>query len=178
MRVFLIRHPRPVIKPGICYGRLDVDCEEPAACAEKIKLLLPDDIPVFSSPLRRAYRLAELLASEVRTDERLREIDFGEWEGKLWDKIDRSELDAWAADTLYFTPPDGESVEALQARVRDFALSLDLPCVAIVTHAGVMRALLGHWQQLPFEDWAKIQFKFGELVFLETSSDNFPSIRT
>lgn len=167
MQVFLIRHPRPLIEAGRCYGRLDVDCEDSQPIAERLRASIPPDTPVITSPLRRARRLAEALAPETRIDERLSEIDFGEWEGKAWDDIDRMALDRWAADVLHFVPPGGESVAQLQARVIDFATdlrALDMPCVAIVSHAGVMRALIGHLQKLPETEWTQLQFAFGSMT--------------
>lgn len=169
MQIFLIRHPRPVIDAGICYGRLDIDCDDPRSVADELRVRLPGDVPVYSSPLRRARKLASALTPAVRIDDRLSEIDFGAWEGRRWDDLARSEIDAWAADILLFAPPGGESVAALQARVLDFATTLDHPSVAIVTHAGVMRVLVGHWRQLPLAEWSTLRFGFGELVRLEVS---------
>ena len=91
MQVFLIRHPRPIVGPGICYGRLDVDCYDAPAVANALKPLLPGGTRVFSSPLRRARQLAEALSPNVIVDARLSEIDFGEWEGRHWDAIDRQQ---------------------------------------------------------------------------------------
>lgn len=170
MQVFLIRHPRPLIEAGYCYGRLDVDCEDPQPIAQGLRAQIPADTPVIASPLRRARRLAEALTPNVETDARLSEIDFGEWEGKAWDDIDRMALDHWATDVLHFVPPGGESVAQLLARVIDFADELRLsgqPRVALVAHAGVLRALLGHWQQLPEAEWTQRQFAFGSLTTLE-----------
>ena len=115
MQVFLIRHPKPVIETGICYGRLDVDAHAPHAVADEIRPLLRRDVPVYSSPLRRARQLAEALHPSPIIDERLCEIDFGDWEGRAWDTIERDALDAWAADVTGFTPPgkygpDGEAI--------------------------------------------------------------------
>ena len=50
-------------------------------------------------------------------DERLREFDFGTWEGVRWDAIPRAELDAWAADFFHARPHGGESVHMLRERV-------------------------------------------------------------
>jgi alpha-ribazole phosphatase len=166
VQVFLIRHPRPAIAPGVCYGQLDIDCVDVDSVADSLHRRLPAGIPVISSPLRRARRLAEALSEHVRIDARLSEIHFGAWEGQRWDTIERGQLDAWAKDILGFVPPGGESVAALYARAQAFAASLDpnLPHVAVVTHAGVMRALLGHWRCLPLTEWSQLQFAYGELV--------------
>jgi alpha-ribazole phosphatase len=164
MQVFLIRHPHPRIGAGICYGQLDVECEDPQPIAASLRSLIPANTPVISSPLLRARTLAEALDPGTRLDPRLSEINFGNWEGRAWDEIERAALDAWAADVLHFTPPGGESVADLQSRAVSFAQSIDLPSVALVTHAGVMRALIGHWQQLPVEQWSRLQFDFGSLT--------------
>ena len=152
------------------YGRLDVDCEDPQPIAARLKSRLPAGTTVIASPLRRARRLAEALLPQIRIDERLSEIDFGDWEGKAWDDIDRAALDRWAADVLGFVPPGGESVAQLQSRVIDFAKELrglEIPRVALVTHAGVIRALFGHWRQLPDREWTQLKFDFGSMTALE-----------
>lgn len=167
MQVFLIRHPRPLIDAGVCYGQLDIDCEDPLPIAERLRAQLPPGTPVITSPLRRARRLAEALAPNAVIDARLSEINFGAWEGKRWDDIARDELDAWAADVLNFTPPKGESVASLQQRATDFARSLAAPRVALVTHAGIMRALIGYWRALPLENWTQLKFDYGSLTTIE-----------
>jgi alpha-ribazole phosphatase len=167
VQVFLIRHPRPLIGAGFCYGRLDVDCDDPRPVAERLRQLLPPDTPVIASPLRRARRLAEAIDPHAALDSRLAEIEFGEWDGRAWDDIDRDSLDAWAADLLGFTPPGGESVAGLQQRAIDFAASLTGPRVALVTHAGIIRALLGHWHQLPAAEWSQLKFEFGSVTQIE-----------
>ena len=172
MQVFLIRHPRPLIETGVCYGRLDIDCEDPLIVAERLKSVLPQGVPVISSPLRRARRLAEALADQVRIDDRLAEIDFGEWEGKRWDDIERKAIDAWATDVSGFTPPGGESVAGLQQRAIDFATSLDYPQVALVSHAGVLRALVGHWRRMPFSEWSQLSFAFGSMTSIDVEENS------
>lgn len=169
MQVFLIRHPRPLVEPGLCYGRLDVDCEDPLPVAARLQL--PPATTIFSSPLRRARRLAEALGPRIRLDARLSEIDFGDWEGRRWDDIDRRSIDDWAADVLNFTPPRGESVADLQRRVIDFAGEIKAtvagPRVALVTHAGVIRALLGHSRGLPVAEWTQLKCDFGSCTLIE-----------
>ena len=98
MILHLIRHPRPLVAAGICYGRLDLEAENATALAASLRAELPTDLPVWRSPLSRCRALAEALHPQPLIDARLAEMDFGAWEGRSWDTIPRAELDAWAAD--------------------------------------------------------------------------------
>ena len=174
MQVFLIRHPRPLVDAGICYGQLDVAAEDPQLHASRLNSILPAHVKVISSPLQRARRLAEALHTQPpcqpKVDVRLMEISFGEWEGQRWEDIGRTLLDAWAADVLHFTPPGGESAAMLQARAVECAESLSGEAVALVTHSGVMRALLGYWLKLPVGEWSQLKFEFGHTTLIELNS--------
>ena len=161
MILHLIRHPKPVIEVGVCYGLLDISAENVKAVATELLAELPPNLPVWSSPLRRCRELAELLHPQPRVDARLVEMDFGLWEGRPWDAIPRTELDAWAADVAGYVPPGGESPRQLQQRALDFVAGLDVPEAVIVTHAGVIRTLLAHWQGLLPERWTELTFAYG-----------------
>jgi alpha-ribazole phosphatase len=161
MILHLIRHPKPLVAPGICYGRLDISAENFAVVADHLRANLPSGLPLWSSPLQRCRKLAELLNPNLIVDERLMEMDFGAWEGRAWDDIPRPELDAWAADVAGYAPPGGESPLALQQRALDFVATLDVPEAVIVTHAGVIRTLLAHWQGLPPARWTELVFGYG-----------------
>ena len=87
--------------------------------------------------------------------------------GRAWQEIARPAIDAWAADVLNYTPPGGESVAALRQRAVDFAGSLVGPRVALVTHCGIMRALCGHWRQLPVSELTQLKFDFGSITEIE-----------
>ncbi len=169
MDLYLIRHPRPDVPPGTCYGASDVGLAEPVApVAARLRPMLPPDPVVYSSPLGRALRLAEALGSP-HADARLREIDFGEWELRPFAAL-RGELDAWAADPLGFRAPGGESVQEMAARV-DAALDDILAAhpdgaVAVVAHGGPLRAIAGRLIGLPQDRWLGLDFDFGALTHL------------
>jgi alpha-ribazole phosphatase len=128
---------------------------------------LPAVLPVWTSPLIRCRALAERLHPQPIIDDRLAEMHFGDWEGRRWDDIPRGELDAWAADVAGYAPPGGESPRELQRRALDFVASLDVPEAVIVTHAGVIRTLLAHWQGLPPERWTELNFAYGSCTVVE-----------
>ncbi|MFN3884553.1 MAG: histidine phosphatase family protein [Rhodocyclaceae bacterium] len=151
--------------PGICYGATDLPlAADPAPHAEALGPLLPAGAPVYSSPLQRCLGLAELLHPAPIVDHRLREIDFGDWEMRPWDDLDRSQLDAWASDPWGFTPPGGEAVAALRKRVAAFLAGAPEQAV-LVTHGGVIKvcaALLAGE-----DDWFGLTFAYGSLTLIE-----------
>ena len=168
MRLFLIRHPPPAVAPGTCYGRTDLPLAgNPAAYASALAPLLPADAPLFSSPLARCRQLAELLHPAPVFDARIREIDFGDWEMRPWDALDRSLLDAWAADPFHFVPPGGEAVAALRRRVAGFLAELpdEAADVILVAHAGVMKVCAA--ELAGEEDWFALRFDYGTASLIE-----------
>ena len=146
----LLRHPPVLAAAGTCYGRLDLPLAPgwegwAAAQATRLATLAPELI--WTSPARRCLSVADALAGRlglaVTPDERLLELDFGDWEGSAWDDIPRAALDLWAADPLGFRPPGGESGAELIERVAGFARMLtDMgrPC-AVISHGGPLRLL-------------------------------------
>ena len=151
MPLILVRHTRPAVAEGICYGMTDLSLaptfEEEAA---RIIEALPPAERLVTSPLRRCRLLAERIGAARNLapviDARLREMDFGVWEGVPWASIPRAELDAWAADFLHARPHGGESVHMLRERAgaaldeyRRSGLSH-----VVVTHAGVIKAARAH----------------------------------
>jgi alpha-ribazole phosphatase len=174
--LYLIRHTTPRIEPGICYGQLDVDVTDSfEEEARRIRQWLPPVGLVFTSPLLRARRLGEYLAKqrrcELRSDARLMEKHFGEWEGKAWDDIPHSEVDAWAADILGYVPAGGESVEQLTQRVRSFLNAISLlpqQGIVIVAHAGSIRAVLASISGVPLADTLKWQVEYGTVIGVRT----------
>lgn len=167
MRLHLIRHPKPIIAPGICYGCFDCRAEGVVESAMALRAALHAGLPVFSSPLIRCRALAEELHAHPVIDDRLAEMHFGDWEGRPWDEIPRAELDAWAADVAGYAPPGGESPRDLQRRALDFVASLVVPEAVIVTHAGVIRTLLAHWQGLPPTRWTELNFAYGSCTVVD-----------
>jgi alpha-ribazole phosphatase len=167
MILHLIRHPKPRIANGICYGRLDMAAENSVDVADKLRLELTDGLPLWSSPLLRCRELAECLHPQPLFAERLTEMNFGDWEGQAWDDIPFAQLDAWAANIAGYIPPGGESALALQQRALDFIAELKVPEAIIVTHAGVIRTLLAHWQGLPPERWTELTLAYGSCTRVE-----------
>lgn len=147
MRLYLVRHPKPVVPPGYCYGRTDL----PAQDTDTARVLaalhgqnLPGAMPVYASPLQRSAVLAQQLSTAPVFDARLAEMDFGAWELRQWDDIAREEIDAWNADLLHYRPGGGENVLQVAVRVAAFLADLQRARHAealVICHAGTMRLL-------------------------------------
>lgn len=103
--------------------------------------------------MARALETARIVAEPhglaVQPDRRLREFDFGAWEGLTWDEIvaTRPHLGeaSWAAASLY-APEGGETFDAVRRRVGEFleqlASARSVGHVVVVTHAGALHASL------------------------------------
>lgn len=168
MQLYLIRHPAPRVAAGVCYGRTDLPlAEDVALAAARILPQLPPKLPLYTSPLQRCRQLADALHPAPRSDPRLQEMDFGAWEMCPWHQVQREALDGWAADPLGYRPPRGESVAELQARVHDFvteAAGAGLRRVVLVTHAGVMKVIVGHTRGLPARQWLALSFEYESVI--------------
>lgn len=168
MQLYLIRHPAPQVAAGVCYGRTDLAlAADVAAAAARILPQLPPQLPLYTSPLQRCAQLAKALHPAPQSDARLQEMHFGAWEMSPWDRIQRAALDSWAADPLGYVPPQGESVGELQRRVHSFldeARQLCLESAVLVTHAGVMKVIVGRAQGLPARRWMVLGFDYESVV--------------
>jgi alpha-ribazole phosphatase len=165
VRTFLIRHPKPAVAAGVCYGRSDLGlADDPKRCVESLRPLLPLAAPLYTSPLRRCLELARALHDRPVIDARLVEMNFGDWEMRRWDDIPRGEVDAWAADPVGFAPPGGESATAMRARVATFLSELPDTAV-VVAHGGVLRACGGELVQV--EEWHTLHFDYGTVSLIE-----------
>jgi alpha-ribazole phosphatase len=157
MQVWLLRHGRVLLPPGMCYGRADVaaDAQHTTQAAQTLwdhwrHSGQPVPRVVWCSPRQRTRQLADALRSlgldaPIQLDERLAEMDFGCWEGRAWADIAEPELTAWTSDFSDYRPGGGESTTQFLERVASAwsALGAGSPDVLWVTHAGVIRAV--HW---------------------------------
>lgn len=99
---------------------------------------------VFSSPLRRACDTATAIASahglDVVVDERLVELDYGEWDGRALGDVPTADWEAWRADPE-FAPPGGERLVDVTTRVAAFCADVTDPGLVIaVSHVSPIKA--------------------------------------
>lgn len=114
-----------------------------------------------ASPLLRARETMEIARAELelpsggyRTDERLSEIDYGHWEGRLWAELPHTDPEGFAArkaDAWAWHPVGGESYRMLSDRVAGWLAAVERDAV-VVSHGGVSKALRGLVLPVPRSD--------------------------
>lgn len=150
-QLLLIRHA----SPGASYaGRYLGKSDVPVADwpAQRLAALVQDRNPArcFCSPMLRARQTAQRIAGQlpVEIDEDLREVDFGDWEGRTFEQIAASDpagVNRWAEFSDDFAFPGGESIGSFLNRVGRVASRLAAEPsdrLLVVTHGGVIRAMI------------------------------------
>ena len=171
MEIYIIRHGRTVWnEKKLLQGSRDIELnEEGREVAKQLGETLKDIKidRIYSSPLKRAYETAQLISGgreiEIVTDNRLRELNFGENEGKSVLEIREDETNPFryffSQPELYFAPKDGETLEALCKRAREFMEDMiephkdEMERVMIVAHGALNKALLCHAKQHGIEEF-------------------------
>lgn len=164
MDLILVCHGATDTAPGICAGQADAALS--ARGFTDVQQLAADwraSAPrfLFSSDQRCAQQTAQVFAArfaiEPLADARLREMDFGRWEGREWIEISRSEPEVhrhWRDNWVIQQAPDGESFADVIRRTGAWLAALlsstaQDDCVLAVAHSGSIRALLCHALGLP-----------------------------
>jgi alpha-ribazole phosphatase len=161
-RILLIRHA-VAEGNGRFHGHTDVPLLPEAP--QQLRLLMrkvalyPVGL-VYSSDLQRAHATAKAVARRFKTEvvvrPGLREMHFGRWEGLSWRQIERrfpqlSRL--WLTRFPHQSIPGAESFQAFKRRVarelEEIVTANAGRCVAIVTHAGVVRLILASVLAVP-----------------------------
>lgn len=197
MDLYLIRHPETIAPKGTCYGRTDFPLKYPVKdTADSTFPHLPALFDLFlSSPAPRALKLSSALLtkynrtqvehSEIPTDERLWEMNFGDWDGKLWEEIPRKETIPWMKDFVNAKTPGGEAFTDLILRMDSFindwkeggnlrnhwekTNNKSLNALIVVCHSGPIRAALCKQYGTPYEEAFKSPVDFGSVHKLEIS---------
>ena len=155
-RLILLRHGEPdETVHGRCYGRLDPGLSPQGREQMRLAwLLLVNQSPsaIYSSPSRRAVESTALRSIDLpaaAVDQRLREIDFGAFEGLTYDEISTRYprvYEQWMTRPTDVEFPDGESFATMSARVRDALEQIRQKhpgeTVVTVSHGGVNRVAL------------------------------------
>lgn len=173
IRMLLVRHGQTASNAERRFmGQLDIPLDAVGrAQAQAVAGRLATEHPaiIYSSTLSRALDTARAIQAaipshpELRTDARLIEGQFGDWEGKTYDELrskDAARLAEWESGAHGSTPPNGESLEDLGARVeaayRDICRTHSEGTVLVVAHGGTLQVLMIQALGLPLEQYRKI----------------------
>jgi broad specificity phosphatase PhoE len=109
------------------------------------------ELPYVASPLLRARKTMELMRGALElppeqyaTDDRLREIGYGKWEGFTLAEMEAADPVFFArrlADKWRVAPEGGETYEAVQRRMSEWYGRVNTDTV-VVAHGGTARALM------------------------------------
>lgn len=132
LNLLLTRHGKAASGDVMLGGQLDVSLlpEGRAEALELARRLLGVRVDrIIASPMLRALETAQTIATgrPVEVDERLRELDYGRWEGLTYDEIETldPELRArWEHDPARTHSPGGESGDDVAARAVSFLVDL------------------------------------------------------
>jgi alpha-ribazole phosphatase len=181
-RLLLVRHGEPdESMHGRCYGRLDVPLSAAGlrrAAAVGEALRSNEIAVVYTSPLQRALDTARAVASahglEAIPREALRELDFGELEGRSHEEIASEHPDLyrfWMEDPSTVRFPGGEALSDLRARVLPEVAGIrerhEGQSVAVVAHGGVVRVVLAEALELPDTALFRLDQPYGALSVVD-----------
>jgi probable phosphoglycerate mutase len=145
--LIIVRHGQTAANAsGLLLGRADPELNDVGrAQARALARALPA-ATVISSPLRRAVETARAISPDVSIDERWIELDYGTYDGEPISSVPSEVWSSWRSDPE-FTPPGGESLRALRARVEDaleeWSARDDGRDVVVVTHVSPIKAAVG-----------------------------------
>ena len=159
MDLILVRHGDVEAAPGLCLGQTDAPLSASGfGAVQQLAATWTQGAPrfLFSSDLKRAQQAAQIFAArfaiEPLFDARLREVNLGDWDGKRWEDVMRSDAaryEHWSANWVIQEAPGGESFADAIRRTGAWLASVlssthDEDTVLAVAHAGSIRALLCH----------------------------------
>jgi broad specificity phosphatase PhoE len=146
--IFFVRHGETdANRRRLALGRADPELTERGlaqAAALAARFAGREIGAVRSSPLRRARdtaaSIADAVGLDVVVDDRLVELDYGEWDTTSFADLPADDLARWRTDPT-FAPPGGESMRAVTARVADFCTELlDGPPVVAISHVSPIKS--------------------------------------
>ena len=183
MKLFFLRHTSLNVEIDVFYGQTDLDVsdrfeEEVKLIQKKIKNFNIDtnSIKVYSSPLKRCIKLTNKLTENYIVDERIKEMNLGDWEMKKMSTISKKEKLDWENNLLSFKIPNGESNNEFLKRLKSFLEDLLKfnEDALIICHAGSINGMLSLLTKEPFDEMVKNYWeliKHGSLSLIELKNE-------
>lgn len=175
MEIHLIRHTAVENPNNLCYGFAEMSLRKNYVEDFKSIQIDSDFDLIISSPSQRCQLLAKHFQSNYQLDERIREMNFGDWELKKWTEIPKEEINPWYENYINIRATNGENLLEMQSRVLEFwnklILTKNIKKVLIVTHAGVIRLILQSILQFPLENMFTLQIDYGKRMMIDVNGD-------
>lgn len=202
--LYLLRHGE-IATPGILAGKTDVALSSTGfSQLTQVTDALKGIQHCISSPLIRCNAWASQYCQQhnlsLKVDDRLQEMDFGDWDGQyyqsLWDSSEQFSThsigDFWQ-DPWQNQPPNGESMTSFVNRVDSWwntfcchnsslqssSTEKKLRNTLVVTHGGVIKHLLARVLNLPISGTAhlaSIDVPYGCLIKISLYRDEFGKV--
>lgn len=131
---------------------------------------------IVSSPLKRCLEFSKELANDLQVpysiEDRVKEIGFGDWEGKMPEEIlaeDSEALNHFYQDPVNNRPNGAEPLDAFANRVwlayQQILEQHQDKHVLIVAHAGVARAITANILKMSLDDvYSRLRIEYGAII--------------
>lgn len=186
-RLYLIRHGETELnKKGCYYGWIDCGLseyglEQALLLRHALRRISLD--AAITSDMKRAVDTAEVLCEgrniDLLKDERLRELNFGAWEGKHYTEVAEQHQEnwqAWVTDWQNTAPNQGESFADMSIRVKacidEIIQKYRDKDILLVAHQGVLRIIITYLLDIPAEKIWSFTFEQGSYSVLELQDEN------
>lgn len=185
----VIRHGEPV--GGRRYRGYSIDDPLTEKGWLQMRAAVPEKPPwqhIVSSPLKRCLEFSQELANDlqitINIEDNLKEIGFGDWEGKTPEEIlaeDSEALNHFYQDPVNNRPDGAESLHTFSQRV--WHAYLDIiedhrdKHVLIVAHAGVARAITANILKMSLDDvYSRLRIEYGAIIRSSIHKDSPPRL--
>ncbi len=137
-----------------------------------------------ASPLGRTRETMEIIRGAMglepetyRSDEMLKEINFGDWQGRTWDELRAERPDEIAArfDDPWNTVAPGETGESyamLSVRALSWLEAVTEDTI-VVTHGGINRCVRGHIEKIPLAEIPHLKVPQDKVLVIENGATHW-----
>lgn len=182
-RIFFIRHGSHDLIDHVLVGRMP-DVPLSAVGVEEVRRLAGrmagmNITRVHTSPRQRAIETARIIARQagvpMEISFALDEIDAGAWTGLSFAELAKEpSWNFWNMLRSLARPPEGESMREVQDRVAAYLARVHVAhpgaCIAMVSHAEVIRTAVMHCEGLSLDAFAEVRISPGQVIEMIVSA--------
>lgn len=192
LELLLVRHGLTEWnKKRIVMGRNPIPlCDEGIKQASQIAKFLENSSPeaIISSPVLRAYQTAEEIAkfhnsTKVEKHDGLAEIDYGEWVGKTFEDLLKTDAEVWNTyhhNTIDTILPGGEklvdTVDRVGNCINDVIERFESGRVILVSHADVLKIAIYHIMKWPIKTTMPLSVDNCSMILIRIRKDSEPRL--